>query len=121
MWGNITMTTVRIKSRLVILGALVISGVILVMPARGRAQVSGAPEVQAAIPGSQSASAGYVSPSGGKTLKQRGKSIVERLTPERVKPHHDFKLAAATFPTFSKHWEQHLRHREAHKLNKLNL
>ncbi len=120
MWGNITMTTVRANRRGVILGALVISGLIFVMPARGRAQVSGAPEVQAAIPGSQSASAGYVSPSGGKTLKQRVKSIVERLTPERVKRNREFKMAAATFPGFCKHWEQNLRDREVNNLNKLN-
>jgi hypothetical protein len=119
------MTTVKAKSIRakrtgVILGTLVISGLILVMPARGRAQVSGAPEVQAAIPGSQSASAGYGSPNGSKTLKQRVKSIVERLTPERIKRNREFKMAAAAFPSFCKHWEQNLRDREVNNLNKLN-
>jgi len=118
--GNIPMATIRTEGRRAIVGALAISTLILAFPARGRSQVSGAPEVQAAIPGSQSASASDISPSGGRSLKQRVKSMVERLTPERIKRNREFKMAAATFPDFCKHWEQNLRDREVNNLHKLN-
>src|SRR5712672_2543517 len=114
------MTTVRAKSRGIIVGAFMISGLILEVPARGRWQGSGTPEVEAAIPGSQSASASGVSPRGSKTLRQRVKSMVERLTPERIKRNREFKMASATFPDFCKHWEQNLRDREVNNLHKLN-
>ena len=114
------MTSIMAKGRVVIVSALVISGLLLAFPARGRSQVSGTPEVEAAIPGSQSASASGVSPSGSRTLRQRVKSMVERLTPEHIKRNREFKIASATFPSFCKHWEQNLRDREVNNLNKLN-
>ena len=117
---NFAMTTKHTKGRGAIVGALAISVLILAIPSRSKAQVSGAPEVQASIPASQSASASDVVPGGGKTLKQRVKSIVERLTPERIKRNREFSKAAALFPDFCRHWEQNLRDRERNNVAKLN-
>ena len=127
MWGNINMTTIR-ANRAVIVGALVISGWILVTPSRGRAQVGSgvttiaASDAEAAVPKAQSqgASASDTATIPKKSLGQRVKSMVERLTPERIKRNREFKMAAATFPSFCKHWEQNLRDREVNNLNKLN-
>jgi hypothetical protein len=138
MWGNITMTTARAKnirdknirktSSRVIAGALVISGLILAIPSRGQSQVSGvgtalaASDAEAAVPGMQSegASAGDSATIPKKSLGQRVKSMVERLTPERIKRNREFKTASATFPDFCKHWEKNLRDREVNNVNKLN-
>jgi hypothetical protein len=134
MWGNIIMTTIRAKnlsekSRGLIAGALVISGLILITPSRGRSQTSAAAgqsiaasDAQAAVPGmeSQGASAGDKATMPKKSLGQRVKSMVERLTPERIKRNREFRLASATFPDFCKHWEKNLRDREVNNLSKLN-
>jgi hypothetical protein len=117
---NTAMTTIQTKGRRAIVGALAISVLILALPSHGRAQVSGAPEVQASIPGTQSASVNDVAPGGEKTLKQRVKSMVERLTPERIKRNREFSKAAAMFPGFCQHWEQNLRDRERYNVAKLN-
>jgi hypothetical protein len=117
----------RARSKWAIVGALVISGLILVLPSRARSQVSGAgPEIaasdaQAAIPPqSESASTGSTSPTANKTLRQRVKSMVDKLTPERITRNREFKVASATFPNFCKHWEQNLRDRERNNVAKLN-
>jgi hypothetical protein len=125
MWGNINMTTIR-ANRGVIVGALVISGLILVLPSRGQAQVAGpslaASNAEAAVPGmeNQSASTGDAATIPKKSLGQRVKSMVERLTPERIKRNREFRTASATFPEFCKHWEKNLRDREVNNLTKLN-
>jgi len=118
---------IRARGRWAVVGALVISGLILVLPSRGRSQVSGAgPEIaasdaEAAIPAqSESASASDTSSTANKTLRQRVKSMVEKLTPERIKRNREFRQAAATFPDFCKHWEQNLRDRERNNVAKLN-
>jgi hypothetical protein len=124
MWGNINMTT----NRGAIAGALMISGLILVLPSRGRAQVGSvgtriaASDAEAAVPTTQSqgASAGDTATMPKKSLGQRVKSMVERLTPERIKRNREFRTASATFPDFCKHWEKNLRDREVNNLNKLN-
>jgi hypothetical protein len=127
MWGNIIMTTIG-ANRGVIVGALVISGLILVTPSRGRAQVGSvgtriaASDAEAAVPTAQSqgASAGDTATMPKKSLGQRVKSMVERLTPERIKRNREFRTASATFPDFCKHWEKNLRDREVNNLTKLN-
>jgi hypothetical protein len=124
MWGNINMTT----NRGAIAGALMISGLILVLPSRGRAQVGSvgtriaASDAEAAVPTTQSqgASAGDTATMPKKSLGQRVKSMVERLTPERIKRNREFRTASATFPDFCKHWEKNLRDREVNNLTKLN-
>ncbi len=122
------MTIRMAKGRGVILSALVISGLILVTPSRGRTQVGSvgtaiaASDAQAAVPGTenQGASTGDAATIPKKTLKQRVKSLVERLTPERMKRNREFKTASATFPDFCKHWEKNLRDREVNNVSKLN-
>jgi hypothetical protein len=118
---------IRARGKWAIAGALVISGLILVFPSRARSQVSGAgPEIaasdaQAAIaPQSENASTGGMSPTPNKTLRQRVKSMVEKLTPERIKRNREFTKASATFPDFCRHWEQNLRDRERNNVAKLN-
>lgn len=125
---NIAMTTIRTMSRGVIVGALAISAVILAMPSRGWSQVSGAEpavaaaDAEAAVPGSQSAgaSAGDVSVTPGKSLEQRVKTLVQKLTPERIKRNREFTQASAQFPNFCKHWEQNLQERQLNNVAKLN-
>jgi len=127
MWGNINMTTIR-ANRGVIVGALVISGLILVLPSRGQAQVAAAgpslaaSNAEAAVPGmeNQGASTGDAATIPKKSLGQRVKSMVERLTPERIKRNREFRTASATFPEFCKHWEKNLRDREVNNVSKLN-
>jgi hypothetical protein len=124
MWGNINMTT----NRGAIAGALMISGLILVLPSRGRAQVTAAgpslaaSNAEAAVPGmeNQGAATGDAATIPKKSLGQRVKSMVERLTPERIKRNREFRTASATFPEFCKHWEKNLRDREVNNLTKLN-
>jgi len=139
MWGNIIMTTARARnirdknirktsSSRVIAGALVISGLILAIPSRGQSQVSGvgtalaASDAEAAVPRIQSegTSPGDAATVPKKSLGQRVKSMVERLTPERIKRNREFKLASATFPDFCKHWEKNLRDREVNNVAKLS-
>jgi len=104
-----------------LVGAIAISAFIAVLPSRGRSQVSGsgmalaASDAQAAIPPATDASAPPK-----KSLKQRVKSIVEKLTPDRIKRNREFAKAAPLFPDFCKHWEQNLRDREANNRAKLN-
>jgi hypothetical protein len=89
-------------------------------PTRGRSQALGekpavaASDAQAAIPPADTA------PTVRKTLKQRVKALVEKLTPERIKRNREFKEASAQFPDFCKHWEQNLHDREVNNLAKLN-
>ena len=103
-----------------------ISGLILVLPSRGRAQVAGpslaASNAEAAVPGmeNQGAATGDAATIPKKSLGQRVKSMVERLTPERIKRNREFRTASATFPEFCKHWEKNLRDREVNNVSKLN-
>jgi len=127
--GDIAMATIRANSGGVrrsvgaIVGALVISGFILVMPSRCHAQVLTASDAQAAIP-PQSESAvpatGDTSPAAHKTLRQQVKSMVARLTPDRIKRNREFVVASAQFPDFCKHWERNLHDREVNNLSTLN-
>jgi uncharacterized protein YeaO (DUF488 family) len=53
------------------------------------------------------------------TLKEKVKTFVKNITPDRLKRDIEFKTAAETFPQFCQHWEQNLRDREANNLQKL--
>ncbi len=55
-----------------------------------------------------------------KTLGQKVKALVAKLTPERVKMDREFKKASALFPEFCHHWEQNLHDRETNNVKKLN-
>lgn len=125
--GDIAMTSIRAKGIGAIAGALVISGLILGSPSRCGSQVTGtlptvvASDAQAAIPPqTESGTTAGASATPRKTLRQRVKSIVEKLTPERIKLDRDFRVASATFPDFCKHWEQNLHDREVNNVSKLN-
>jgi len=60
-----------------------------------------------------------VSPADKKTLGQKVKALVAKLTPERIKRDIEFRKASALFPDFCKHWEQDLHDREVNNLSKL--
>ncbi len=116
-----------IRGRRAIVGALAISALTVVSPSRGWSQIGvakpavAASDAQAAIPPENaSASPADTSSSPKKTLKQRVKALVEKLTPERIVRNREFKVASAQFPDFCKHWEQNLHDREVDNLAKLN-
>lgn len=74
--------------------------------------------------GNQAGAAGAaepVSPSSPpkKTLRQKIRSLVAKIAPERLKRDLEFKKASAQFPDFCRHWEQNLRERERNNLAKL--
>jgi hypothetical protein len=118
------MTTIRANGGAVIVGAVAISALILAMPSRCRSQDTSAgatiaaSDAEAAIP--PAGDPASTSDTTHKTLKQRVKSLVEKLTPDRIKRNREFKVASVQFPDFCKHWEQNLHDREVNNLNKLN-
>ena len=118
------MTTIGAKGGVAIVGAVAISALILAMPSRCLSQDSSAgstiaaSDAQAAIPPTGDATP--ASKTASKTLKQRVRALVQRLTPERIKRDREFKVASSTFPNFCKHWEQNLHEREVDNLAKLN-
>jgi hypothetical protein len=73
----------------------------------------------AAEPDSTALTATAVSPGAKKTLGQKVKALVSKLTPERIKRDIEFRKASALFPDFCKHWEQDLHEREVNNLSKL--
>ena len=54
-----------------------------------------------------------------KTLGQKVKALVSKLTPEQIKLDIEFRKASALFPDFCKHWEQDLHDRETNNLSNL--
>ena len=54
-----------------------------------------------------------------KTLGQKVKALVSKLTPDRIKRDIEFRKASALFPDFCKHWEQDLHDREVNNLSNL--
>jgi hypothetical protein len=73
----------------------------------------------ASAPDSTALTATAVSPAAKKTLGQKVKALVSKLTPERVKRDIEFRKASALFPDFCKHWEQDLHEREVLNRSKL--
>jgi hypothetical protein len=63
--------------------------------------------------------AAAVAPTEKKTLGQKVKALVEKLTPDRIKRDIEFRKASALFPDFCKHWEQDLHDRETNNLSNL--
>jgi hypothetical protein len=111
----ITIRTVGIGAAV---AAFALSGVILASTgvyAQSQA-VSDASSVQSqnsAIPTS------YEAPVPKKTLGQKVKALVAKITPERLKRDIEFKKASALFPGFCQHWEEDLHEREVNNLSKL--
>jgi hypothetical protein len=54
-----------------------------------------------------------------KTLRQKVRSLIGTIAPERLKRDLEFKKASAQFQDFCRHWEQNLRERERDNLSKL--
>jgi hypothetical protein len=80
------------------------------------------PIAQASVaPASDSAGApaASASPAAKKTLRQKVKTLIAKITPDRIKRDIEFKKASAEFPDFCKHWEQDLHDREINNLSKL--
>lgn len=89
-------------------------------PANAQSQASGDAASTSSIPAENGAlTAAAVAPSEKKTLGQKVKALVEKLTPDRIKRDIEFRKASAQFPDFCKHWEQDLRDRETNNLSKL--
>ena len=59
------------------------------------------------------------SPAPKKTLRQKVRSLIAKIAPERLKRDLEFKKASAQFQDFCQHWEQNLRERERNNLSKL--
>jgi hypothetical protein len=98
--------------------AFAFAGVIIASPVRAQSQAvsqaSAAPASDgAAVPGAAA------SPAAKKTLRQRVKALVAKITPDRLKRDLEFRKASAQFPQFCKHWEQDLHDREVNNLSKL--
>jgi hypothetical protein len=59
------------------------------------------------------------SPAAKKTLRQKVRTLIAKLTPDRIKRDIEFRKASALFPEFCKHWGQDLHDREVNNLSKL--
>jgi hypothetical protein len=65
------------------------------------------------------APAAAASPAAKKTLRQKVRTLIADITPDRIKRDLEFKKASALFPDFCRHWEQDLHDRETNNLSKL--
>jgi hypothetical protein len=102
--------------------ALAIAGLIGASPgcAQSQAPYETAPATSVSASDSAAAVAPMaVSPAAKKTLGQKVKALVAKLTPDRIKRDIEFRKASALFPDFCKHWEQDLHDRETNNLSKL--
>ena len=115
---TITMQSVPTVGTGAAIAALAFAALLVVSPAHAQSQAatqaSPASEPDgAAVPGASA------SPAAKKTIRQKVKALVAKLTPDRIKLDLEFKKAAALFPDFCKHWEQDLRDRETNNLSRL--
>ena len=101
--------------------ALVFAALIGASPgcAQSQAPDDAASTSSASAPDTTALTATAVSPAEKKTLGQKVKALVSKLTPERIKLDIEFRKASALFPDFCKHWEQDLHEREVNNLSKL--
>ena|SRR5215469_11920050 len=79
--------------------------------------VSDASSVQSS--GNAAMPASYESPAPKKTLGQKVKALVAKITPERLQRDVEYRKASVLFPGFCKHWEEDLHEREMDNLRKL--
>ena len=115
---SVAMAQTRSSGLWVAVATLVIAGLIASSAAPSRAEDADAADAAASVPAAAPDAA--TSPANKKTLGQKVKALVAKLTPERIKLDRDFKKAAALFPDFCHHWEQNLRDRESDNVKKLN-
>ena len=101
------------------------AGVGIAVAAFAIAALIGASATWAESPGSDASAdsaaltAAAVPPAAKTTLGQKVKTLVAKLTPDRIKRDIEFRKASALFPDFCKHWEQDLHERETNNLSKL--
>ena len=89
-------------------------------PAYAQSQAPDDAASTSSIPAASTAlTATAVSPEPKKTLGQKVKALVSKLTPDRIKRDIEFRKASALFPDFCKHWEQDLHDRETNNLSNL--
>jgi len=89
-------------------------------PAYAQSQAPDETASTSSIPTESTAlTAAAVAPAEKKTLGQKVKALVAKLTPDRIKRDIEFRKASALFPGFCKHWEQDLHDRETNNLSKL--
>jgi len=113
--GTIAMMLIRTVGTAAVV-ALAIAG--LTSPAHAQSQA-----IAQTLPVSASESAAVpnaaASPAANKTIRQKIKTLIARITPDRARRDLEFKKASALFPDFCRHWEQDLHDRETNNLSKL--
>ncbi len=98
--------------------ALAIAALIGTSPAHAQSQLD-AQASPASLSDTGSVQEASASPAAKKTLGQKVKALVTRLTPDRIKRDIEFRKASALFPEFCRHWEQDLHERETNNLSNL--
>ena len=118
---TLAMMSVRIVGMGTAVTALVFAALIGASPgcAQSQAPDDAASTSSASAPDTTALTATAVSPTEKKTLGQKVKALVSKLTPERIKLDIEYRKASALFPDFCKHWEQDLHEREVNNLSKL--
>jgi len=118
---TLAMMSVRIVGMGTAVTALVFAALIGASPgcAQSQAPDDAASTSSASAPDTTALTATAVSPAEKKTLGQKVKALVSKLTPERIKLDIEYRKASALFPDFCKHWEQDLHEREVNNLSKL--
>src|ERR1700678_1815646 len=96
-----------------------IAAIVVAPPAWADPQPIAQASVVAPASDSAGAPAAAASPAAKKTLRQKVRTLIAKITPDRVKRDIEFKKASAEFPDFCKHWEQDLHDREINNLSKL--
>jgi hypothetical protein len=115
------MMSIRIVGKGSLVTALAFAALIGASPgcAQSQAPDDAASASSASVPDSTALTPTSVSPAGKKTLGQKVKALVSKLTPDRIKRDIEFRKASALFPDFCRHWEQDLHDREVLNLSKL--
>ena len=98
--------------------ALAIAALIGTSPAHAQSQLD-AQASRASVSDTGLVQEASASPVAKKTLGQKVKALVTRLTPDRIKRDIEFRKASALFPEFCRHWEQDLHDRETNNLSNL--
>jgi hypothetical protein len=101
--------------------AIALAALLSASPVRAQAQVAdeASSAASASPPDATALTAVSVAPANKKTLGQKVKALVAKITPDRIKRDIEFRKASALFPDFCKHWEQDLRDRETNNLSNL--
>jgi hypothetical protein len=98
--------------------ALAIAALVGTSAAHAQSQLA-AQELPASVSDSASVQEASASPEAKKTLGQKVKALVTKLTPDRIKRDIEFRKASALFPDFCRHLEQDLHERERNNLSNL--